>query len=391
MRAVHVAPFYHPVIGGVEEVVKRIAEYTASRGYEVYVVTYNRARVGGVGSLPREETINGVCVIRLKSDFMWSHGTYSSELPETLRKLEPDVVHVHVWRHPHVFQVARLKRKLNFKAILHSHAPFHRLNQLGVVTWLYHRVVDMLMKKVLREYDQVIALTPHEKSVLEKKLGVNEDKITVIPNGIDDELAALAYSVSTSMSDNIVLYLGRISYSKNVDLLVRAMVYVKRDVPGSKLVLAGPDEEIIAKLKRYADKRGIDLRYLGVVSEDEKRKLYSECKVFAHPALYEPFGITLLEAQAFGKPCVITGEGGQLYVAPPGKVGVYAEPNPRSYAKAISILLMDRHLYMKLSINAKAWASQYIWSKILPKYERLYGELIYSEQNMCTYCQHRRS
>jgi len=66
MRIVHVAPFYTPVIGGVEEVVKRIAEHTASRGYETHVVTYNRLRNSGVGSLPREEEINGVHVIRLK-------------------------------------------------------------------------------------------------------------------------------------------------------------------------------------------------------------------------------------------------------------------------------------------------------------------------------------
>jgi len=44
MRIVHVAPFYTPVIGGVEEVVRKIAEYTASRGYETHVVTYNRLR-----------------------------------------------------------------------------------------------------------------------------------------------------------------------------------------------------------------------------------------------------------------------------------------------------------------------------------------------------------
>ena len=65
MRIVHVAPFYTPVIGGVEEVARKIAEYTASRGYETHVVTYNRLRNGGVGSLPREE-INGVHAIRLK-------------------------------------------------------------------------------------------------------------------------------------------------------------------------------------------------------------------------------------------------------------------------------------------------------------------------------------
>jgi hypothetical protein len=38
----------------VEEVVRRVAEYMVGRGHEVYVVTYNRLRRGGRGSLPRE-------------------------------------------------------------------------------------------------------------------------------------------------------------------------------------------------------------------------------------------------------------------------------------------------------------------------------------------------
>jgi glycogen synthase len=46
MKIVHVAPFYHPVIGGVEDVVKHIAEHMASKKHEVYVVTYNRVRGG---------------------------------------------------------------------------------------------------------------------------------------------------------------------------------------------------------------------------------------------------------------------------------------------------------------------------------------------------------
>ncbi len=81
MRIIHVVPFYRPVIGGVEDVVKHIAEHMATRGHEVYVVTYNRLRVGGIGSLPREEVINGVKVIRLKPTVTWSHGSYSPELP----------------------------------------------------------------------------------------------------------------------------------------------------------------------------------------------------------------------------------------------------------------------------------------------------------------------
>jgi len=47
VRIVHITPFYTPVVGGVEEVVRRIAEYMMLRGYEVFVVTYNRLRSSG--------------------------------------------------------------------------------------------------------------------------------------------------------------------------------------------------------------------------------------------------------------------------------------------------------------------------------------------------------
>ena len=79
MKIIHVASFYTPVIGGVEDVVRHIAEYMAAHGHKVYVITYNRLRKGGVGKLPREETINGVHVIRLKPTITWSHGPHSPE------------------------------------------------------------------------------------------------------------------------------------------------------------------------------------------------------------------------------------------------------------------------------------------------------------------------
>lgn len=372
-RIVHVAPFYHPVIGGVEGVVKRIAEYLAYRDNEVHVLTYNRLRIGGVGSLSREETISNVHVVRLKPSIAWGHGAYSSELPEALRKLKPDVVHVHVWRHPHLFQVARLKDRVGFKTVLHGHAPFHKLSQLGLVTWLYHKTADRLMKGSLRRYDAVVTLTQHEKNVFTKRLGVRGVRVVTIPNGIDEGLIDSARN--TSKPNSSVLYLGRISKSKNVTLLVRAMEHVEKEGAGLKLLMAGPDECLASTLRSYARKHGVNLDYLGVVSEKQKIHLYSRCSVFAHPAVYEPFGITLLEAQAFGKPCVITGDGGQLYAAPPNKTSLHADPNPRSLGEAIASLLSDEELYNKLSANAKKHAFQHSWSKILPKFDEVYGRI----------------
>jgi glycosyltransferase involved in cell wall biosynthesis len=371
VKIVHVAPFYAPVVGGVEEVVKRVAEYMASRGCEVFVVTYNRLRSSGVGALPRHEVMNGVRVIRVRPDFTWSYGTYSSELPEVVKGLRPDVVHVHVWRHPHAFQVARLKRIVNFRAIIHGHAPFYRFNQLDLITWAYHKIIDALRSSALQLYDKYVALTPYEAKRI-KDLGLDYGKITVIPDGVEEDKCP---TNDFLRDERQVLYLGRISRSKNLNLLIKAMVYVNKSVGNVKLVLAGPDEGLAMNLVRFAKKKGIKARYLGYVSEAEKHRLYMESSVYVLPSLYEGFGLTLIEAALHGVPSVITGEGGQLYAAPPNRTSLWARPNPRDYANAITALLSDKGLRERLAQQAKEWAREHVWNKILPRYEKLYEEL----------------
>ncbi|WP_440059997.1 glycosyltransferase family 4 protein [Thermogladius sp. 4427co] len=370
MKIVYIAPFYYPVVGGVEEVVRRIAEYMVGRGHDVYVITYNRLRRGGLGSLPIEEEINGVKVIRLRPSFTWSHGSYSPKLPDMLKKLKPDIVHVHVWRHPHVFQVAKLKKELNFKAILHGHAPFHGIDQLGLITWTYHRLVDKTLRNALHNYDIYIALTNHEKEIATRKLGLSEDKVVVVPNGIEED-----HCKTNNDRENTILYLGRISRAKNIQLLIKAMKHVSSVVKDAELILAGPDEGLIRQIMNYAGRHGIRARYLGVVTEEEKHRLYLRSRVYALPSTYEPFGITLLEAGIHATPSTITGDGGQLEVAPPGIASLWAEPKPEKYGEAVITLLTDCSLWRKLSIQAREWALQYVWSEILYKYEDLYKRL----------------
>ena len=370
MRIIHVAPFYTPVIGGVEDVVKHVAEYMAAQGYEVYVITYNRLRRGDTGKLPREEEVNGVHVIRLKPSIIWSHGTYSPELPNVIRKLRPDIVHVHVWRHPHVFQIAKLKEEMKFKAILHGHAPFHGLDQLDLITWTYHRLTDALLRSTLRKYDKYVALTNHEKEITSKKLGLNSDKVIIIPNGIDQDRCN-----PSNDRDNTVLYLGRMSKSKNIQLLVKAMNIATRKVRDMELIMAGPDEGLISGIINYATKHRIKMKYLGIVSEEKKHELYLRSKIYALPSTYEPFGITLLEAGIHATPSIITGNGGQTYAAPPDKASLWAEPKPQEYAEAITELLTNNELWKKLSQGAHKHAQNHTWDKILPRYEMLYENI----------------
>ncbi|MGC9106921.1 MAG: glycosyltransferase family 4 protein, partial [Infirmifilum sp.] len=321
-------------------------------------------------SLPREEVINGVKVIRLKPTVTWSHGSYSPELPQVIKALKPDIVHVHVWRHPHTFQIAKLRRDMGFKAILHGHAPFYKLSQLGFFAWTYHRLVDLFGKNHIRAYDVYIALTMFESKII-VDMGIDKDKIVTIPNGINDECNV----DFDSKIENQILYLGRISKSKNLTLLVKSLKYVVKEARKIKLVLAGPDEGLVEKLINNAKKQGVDIQYMSEVGEKIKHKLYLESSIYALSSLYEGFGLTLLEAGIHGTPSVITGSGGQIEAAPPGLASLWAEPRPEKFGEAIFTLLTNDDLRKRLGTQAREWARKHLWSKILPSYEKLYNKI----------------
>jgi glycosyltransferase involved in cell wall biosynthesis len=218
-----------------------------------------------------------------------------------------------------------------------------------------------------------IALTPYEAKKV-ARFGLEKDKVIIIPNGVDEDRCRKDNVVSRN--EGQVLYLGRVSKDKNVDLLVKAMTLVTKTVSKAFLILAGSDEGMAKNLIEYAKKKNIRLQYLGVVSEVAKHELYLKSYIYALPSLHEGFGITLLEAAQHGLPSVITGYGGQHYSAPPNIASIWAKPNPLDYAQGIIELLTDKNLWKKLSENAMKWSQNFLWSRILPKYEKLYNDLI---------------
>jgi len=376
LRIVHITPFYYPVIGGVERVVQRICEYLALLNYDVYVVTYNRTRKGNTNTMPFIEEVNGVKVIRLHPNITYSYGTYSTELPKVLERLRADIVHVHVWRHPHVIQVSKLKSKLRFKAILHMHDPFYLVRQVGLKTYIYYHIMDKIFGKIIENYDLVITLTPQGKNLVESKFRCYVNTM-IIPPGIDDELLKKAMHFNNSNREQFIVYIGRICREKCIDLLIRAMPYVYKEI-GMKMpcVLIGPiDNRYYSKVAPLVRKLSVNAVFKGVVDEEIKFTYLSKAIAYVQPSLYEGFGISLLEAQAFGTPCIVTGYGGQLYAAPPRISSLWAYPDPESIAQCIIKLLTNYELWSDLSKQARLWASQHTWSRILPHYKTLYEAL----------------
>ncbi len=171
-------------------------------------------------------------------------------------------------------------------------------------------------KILARDCQAIIAATEQEKEQLIFCYGAEEDKIKVIPGGVNLELFRPHDKRQSRMrlgfnNEKIILFVGRITPIKGIDSLIKAVGYLKnkQGIEGIKLVIIGGDvhsQPLIFKLKKLADdlqlKDAIDFR--GLVRQEELPYYYSAADVCSVFSYYESFGLVTLEALACGTPVV---------------------------------------------------------------------------------------
>ena len=118
MKLVHVAPFFYPVEGGMERHIYYLSRELLSRhrDYEISVITCNLDHSGKILQ-DEHEVIDGIHIYRQKAIIKKSFITYFPSLKKRLEELNPDIIHVHAYRHPHVKIALKYAKKHNKKII----------------------------------------------------------------------------------------------------------------------------------------------------------------------------------------------------------------------------------------------------------------------------------
>lgn len=227
----------------------------------------------------------------------------------------------------------------------------------------------------LRFADGLVALTEAERRYL-ISLGMRRDRIVVIPNGVS---WAKFQSRTKRRSDRRVLYVGRIDVRhKGCDTLVKAMAIVVRKIPDATLILVGPDWGDGDRVTSLAKSLGIGgrVKYVGVVSEEEKVNQFAMADVCVLPSNIEPFGIVALEAMASGKPLVATNVGGLRELVRNGESGLLVPCRDEvKLAEGIVFLLKHGSVARQMGSKGRAFARRYSWQVVTDKVERLYQSL----------------
>lgn len=368
MRILQVTPKFLPSIGGVETHVFELSKHLSLLGAEVKILTTNILSYRTMQKVYPSET-EGVIRVR---------GFKVLPLPEGIGIVAPgmlkylaynyDIVHLHGYGSFPTF-LAPFFRKAGKRVVITTHSDE------GLPS-LRKKIFDIIAPKFsIVHASRIIALSNHEKRVLER-LGINRQKIVVVPNGIEPGLLNLSHSVSTGRKR--VLYVGRINFrQKGLDIMLLALKRLVGKFRDLEFELVGPPEEIDL-LMSYSRKLGLEkiVKYHGVVNREKLIHLMTHSDLLVLPSRFEPFGIVVLEAMAVGLPVVAASVGGIPEIVRNGVDGLlFPRGDMEALAAQIERVLTDSLLASKLASNAKERARSFTWPKIATHVMTVYKQL----------------
>lgn len=365
-RILHIYKDYAPVVGGIENHVKLLAESQAAQGHEVTVLVTSPTRHTTV------ESLHSVRVIKAARLATVASTPLSLALPWELRRERPDIAHLH-FPYP-VGEVAQLFCGRARHTVLSYHSDVVR--QARIL-----RLYRPLQRRVLQVVERILVATPNylESSATLQPL---REKCRIVPYGIDRRPFLTAPPEAGQAlrarygGGPLLLFVGVLRYYKGLPYLLQAMPHV----PGRLLIVGeGP---MGTALRTQAQALGLEERviFVGRVADEELPAYYRAADLFILPASErsEAFGLVLVEAMSSGLPVISTELGtGTSYVNRDGESGLVVPPkDPAALAQAINRLLEDTPLRQRLAQGALARSALFSAERMLAAIEAVYAELL---------------
>jgi glycogen(starch) synthase len=378
---------YPPIVeGGLARHVGKIAQALVTAGIDVHVLTRGDER------LPAEEERDGVVVHRVReprrprelNEFVaWTEHMNADMLAAGVElgdRLDFDLVHGHDW----LVAAAgdHLAKRFRAPLVMTIHATEFGRHQ-GNVDEHPQSYIHGVERWIVNRAEHVITCSHYMRGHVADIFGVEERRISVIPNGIDpldlqpvDDLRTLR-SRFAGPRERLILLVGRLVYEKGFQLALEALPGVIERIGGVRFLVAGSGPHAAA-LRSQASRLGLSSHgtFLGWIGDDVLHSLYRIADLCVVPSIYEPFGLVALEAMASGCPCIVADTGGLREVVPNDDVGLrFRARDPASLARMVERVLTDAALRERLVAEASEHVLQFDWAEIAGQTAALYRRL----------------
>jgi glycosyltransferase involved in cell wall biosynthesis len=332
-------------MGGLEVYARRLAEALARRDDLRMTLLLPRgqandwAELGRVVALPTDP--------RRRVD--WVRGD-QLHVPRAAARVGADVVHSLASTGPVAGRVARVVTVHDLNYLLFPEAHFG----------LRARGMRLLVPAAARRSKRVIVSSESTKADLVRHLSLPAEKIDVAPLALGHPPSIAGRAPATGRRPTLLTVSAKRPH-KNLMRLLGALSRMPAD-RRPRLVMPGYPTPHEDDLRARVAELGLDVEFLGWVSDQQLEDLYRSADAFVFPSLHEGFGMPVLEAMARGLPVATSGRTSLAEVAGDAALLFDAE-DEASIAAAVDRLLHDRELAARLAAAGPEQAARFTWDR----------------------------
>ena len=300
---------------------------------------------------------------------------FDSAITEEIETFKPDIIHVQ-----HIWFLSYLACKHGLPCVITAHGT----DLMGHEKWPEFR---SYAEEAVERCDRIITISKDNYQATMALYPQARDKTVLLSNGYNNDIfypqpvdrhSLLAHYELPDLGQRIILFAGKMTAFKGLDVLLHAAQRYEAAQPGAFMtVIAGSGQEE-ENLHRLAKELGLEsVHFIGHQDQASLRRLYSTADVFVMPSRSEAFGLVALEAMACGLPVVASRVGG-LPDFVNSEVGTLAEGgNPDSLAQAILAELRNISLDPQRKTKVAQYALEhYSMTHYISQLEEIYRSVI---------------
>ncbi len=389
MKILQVCPAFFPAWrrGGVARVVYEISRQIPKRGHDITIYTTDalnsNSRINVEKNPVFKEDMN-IFYFKNLSNFL----SYKYHFPLPLKMLfkikedikQFDIIHLHGYPHFLNIIVAYYANKYDVPYVIQTHGALAMTFNKNYFHTLFSRLFGF---RILKSAKKTIALNETEKQMY-KKMGVDNKKIEIVPNGIDlldykylPKRGEFRKRYGLKNSEKIILYLGRLNVLKGIDMLIHTFKDVHDKIPDSKLILIGPDDGYKKQLTHLIRSMFLenDIILTGYISEEEKKMALIDADIFVTPR-FSGFPVTFVESCACGTP-IITSYNDDYLDWIDNKVGFVVGYEKKQFEESIYKLITNVNIQRRFIDNCSNIINYKLnWEKISEQIISIYKKVV---------------
>lgn len=312
LRLLIVTPRYAPFTGGTETHVREVSLRLSRAGVRVTVLAGDPG-----GTLPAEESVDGVDVIRVRAwpagrDYFLAPGVYGAITSGCW-----DLIHIQSFHTlmPPLAMVASLRAQLPYIVTFHSggHSSGFRNAVRGAQR--------AALAPLLRRAAGLVAVAQFERELFARQLGIPAEHISLIPNGSDLPTVETVSRESEAEGNTIIVSVGRLEHYKGHHRVIAALPKVLDQCPNARLLIlgAGPYESELVRFSRelgVADR--VEIRSVPAGERGAMAAALSQGALVACMSEYETHPVAIMEALALQRPVLVADCSGLKEIADRG-------------------------------------------------------------------------